>query len=176
LLDAPVTGSRMQAAGGQLTFLVGGSQETLAITTPVLEAMSKEIAHLGPLGSGAKMKLLNNFICGVQVAALAEGLAWLERSGLDRDQAIDLLKRGAPGSPLLANISARMTSRDYSVNFHLKLMSKDLQYAGEAAATSGVELTTAANARSLFEQAVALGHGDEDMAAVVEPLRAASHG
>ncbi len=175
LLDAPVTGSRMQAVGGQLTFLVGGSQETLAIATPVLEAMSKEITHLGPIGSGAKMKLLNNFICGVQVAALAEGLAWLERSGLDRDQAIDLLKRGAPGSPLLANISTRMTSRDYAVNFHLRLMSKDLQYAGEAAAASGVELTTAANARSLFEQAVALGYGDEDMAAVVEPLRAVSH-
>jgi 3-hydroxyisobutyrate dehydrogenase len=66
-----------------------------------------------------------------------------------------------------------MTSRDYAVNFHLKLMAKDLQYAGEAAAESGVELTTAANARSLFEQAVALGYGDQDMSAVIEPLRAA---
>jgi 3-hydroxyisobutyrate dehydrogenase len=176
LLDAPVTGSRLQAAGGQLTFLVGGSEEALTIATPVLESMSKEIAHLGPLGSGAKMKLLNNFICGVQIAALAEGIAWLERSGLDGDQAIDLLKRGAPGSPLLASISARMTSRDYTVNFHLKLMSKDLQYAGDAAAASGVELTTAANARSLFEQAVAVGYGDEDMSSVVELLRAKQHG
>ncbi|HEY4379475.1 MAG TPA: NAD(P)-dependent oxidoreductase [Acidobacteriaceae bacterium] len=171
LLDAPVTGSRVQAAGGQLTFLVGGSEVALAAARPVLEAMSKEISHLGPLGSGAKMKLLNNFLCGVQVAALAEGLTWLERSGLDREQAIDLLKRGAPGSPLLANISARMTSRDYTVNFHLKLMSKDLLYAGQAAAETGVELTTAANARDLFERAVAKGLGDEDMAAVVEPLR-----
>jgi 3-hydroxyisobutyrate dehydrogenase len=172
LLDAPVTGSRMQAAGGQLTFLVGGPDEALATVRPVLEAMSKEIVHLGLVGSGAKMKLVNNFLCGVQAASLAEGIAWLERSGLDRDQALDLLKRGAPGSPLLANISARMTSRDYSVNFHLKLMSKDLLYAGEAAAESGVELTTAANARSLFEHAVAEGYGDQDMSAVVEPLRA----
>ena len=171
MLDAPVTGSRVQAAGGQLTFLVGGSEAALGAARPVLEAMGKEIAHLGPLGSGAKMKLLNNFICGVQVAALAEGIAWLERSGLDREQAIDLLKRGAPGSPLLGAISARMTSRDYAVNFHLKLMSKDLLYAGEAAAANGVELTTAANARSLFERAVASGLGDEDMAAVIEPLR-----
>jgi 3-hydroxyisobutyrate dehydrogenase len=171
LLDAPVTGSRVQAAGGQLTFLVGGSETALETARPVLEAMSKEIAHLGPLGSGAKMKLLNNFICGVQVASLAEGIAWLERSGLDREQAIDLLKRGAPGSPLLGAISARMTSRDYAVNFHLKLMSKDLLYAGEAAAAAGVTLTTAANARILFERAVAGGLGDEDMAAVVEPLR-----
>ena len=174
LLDAPVTGSRAQAAGGQLTFLVGGSKEALAAATPVLEAMSKEIAHLGPAGSGAKMKLLNNFLCGVQAASLAEGIAWLERSGLDCDQALDLLKRGAPGSPLLAGLSARMMGRDYAVNFHLKLMSKDLQYAGEAAAASGVDLTTAANARTLFERAVAQGHGDEDMSSVVEPLRAAS--
>jgi 3-hydroxyisobutyrate dehydrogenase len=172
LLDAPVTGSRMQAAGGQLTFLVGGPDDALAKVRPVLEAMSKEIVHLGLVGSGAKMKLVNNFLCGVQAASLAEGIAWLERSGLDRDQALDLLKRGAPGSPLLASLSARMAARDYSVNFHLKLMSKDLLYAGEAAAESGVELTTAANARSLFEQAVAEGYGDQDMSAVVEPLRA----
>jgi 3-hydroxyisobutyrate dehydrogenase len=171
LLDAPVTGSRAQAAGGQLTFLVGGSAAALATATPVLQAMSKEIAHLGPLGSGAKMKLLNNFICGVQIAALAEGMAWLERSGLDRDQALDLLKRGAPGSPLLAALSARMASRDYAVNFLLKLMAKDLQYAQDAAAETGVDLTTAANARKLFEHAVALGFGDEDMSSVVEPVR-----
>jgi 3-hydroxyisobutyrate dehydrogenase len=174
LLDAPVTGSRMQAAGGQLSFLVGGSDEALAIATPVLEAMSKEIVHLGPVGSGATMKLVNNFLCGVQAASLAEAIAWLERSGLDRDKAIDLLKRGAPGSPLLANLSARMTSVDYTVNFYLKLMSKDLLYAGDAAAASGVELTTAANARRLFEQAVAQGYGERDMSAVVEPLRTKS--
>jgi 3-hydroxyisobutyrate dehydrogenase len=174
LLDAPVTGSRAQAAAGQLSFLVGGSAETLKQVMPVLEAMSKEITHLGPVGSGATMKLVNNFLCGVQAASLAEGLAWLERSGLDREKALDLLKRGAPGSPLLANLSTRMTSRDYAVNFYLKLMAKDLQYAGEAAAADGVELTTAANARSLFEQAIAQGHGDQDMSAVIEPLRAES--
>jgi len=172
-LDAPVTGSRAQAAGGQLSFLVGGPRGTLETVRPVLEAMSKEILSLGPVGSGAKLKLINNFLCGVQAASLAEGIAWLERSGLDREQALAFLKSGAPGSPLLGNLSARMTSRDYAVNFHLKLMAKDLQYAGEAAAESGVELTTAANARSLFEQAVALGYGDQDMSAVIEPLRAA---
>jgi 3-hydroxyisobutyrate dehydrogenase len=172
-LDAPVTGSRAQAAGGQLSFLVGGPREALEEVRPVLEAMSKEILLLGPVGSGAKLKLINNFLCGVQIASLAEGIAWIERSGLDREQALAFLKSGAPGSPLLGNLSARMTSRDYAVNFHLKLMSKDLQYAGEAAAASGVELTTAANARRLFEQAVAQGYGDQDMSAVIEPLRAA---
>jgi len=172
LLDAPVTGSRMQAEGGQLTFLVGGSEQGVARAMPALEAMGKEVIHLGPSGSGAKMKLVNNFLCGVQVASLAEAIAWLERSGLDRDKALGILKAGAPGSPLLSGISARMTSQDYTVNFLLKLMAKDLQYAHAAAADSGVDLTTAANAQQLFEQGVAKGYGEKDMSSVVELLRA----
>jgi 3-hydroxyisobutyrate dehydrogenase len=170
-LDAPVTGSRMQAAGGQLTFLVGGSVAALETARPVLDAMSKEIVHLGPVGSGAKMKLLNNFLCGVQAASLAEGIAWLERSGLDAEKAMDLLKRGAPGSPLLASLSARMMSRDYTVNFYLKLMAKDLHYAATAAAESGVDLTTATNAQCLFEEAAEEGYGEKDMSALVELMR-----
>jgi 3-hydroxyisobutyrate dehydrogenase len=171
LLDAPVTGSRMQAAGGQLTFLVGGAAATLEEAKPVFAAMGKETIYLGALGSGAKLKLVNNFLCGVQAASLAEGLAWLERSGLDVEKSLTFLKSAAPGSPLLAGVSARMTSRDYTVNFVLKLMSKDLQYAHDAASKAGVELTTAANARALFEQAIAKGHAEQDMSAVIEPLR-----
>ncbi|QHN04193.1 NAD(P)-dependent oxidoreductase [Granulicella sp. WH15] len=175
LLDAPVTGSRVQAEGGQLSFLVGGSDAGLATALPVLRAMSKDVIHLGPSGAGAKMKLVNNFLCGVQVASLAEALVWLERSGLDREKALGILKNGAPGSPLLAGISARMTSRDYTVNFLLKLMTKDLQYAYEAAEENGVKLTTAANAHALFEQAMEDGYAEKDMASVVEPLRAEGH-
>jgi 3-hydroxyisobutyrate dehydrogenase len=175
LLDAPVTGSRMQAEGGQLTFLVGGSEDALAAIRAPLEAMSKEIIHLGPVTSGAKMKLLNNFLCGVQIASLAEGIVWLEHSGLDRDKAIQVLKNGAPGSPLIANISARMTSEDYTVNFLLRLLSKDLAYAHAAAAQSGVELSTAANAQRLFDRAAAAGYGEKDMSAVVEVLRHPAH-
>ncbi|WP_263384345.1 NAD(P)-dependent oxidoreductase [Granulicella arctica] len=171
LLDAPVTGSRPQAEAAQLTFLVGGSAEALAKATPVLQSMSKEIIHLGPSGSGVKIKLVNNFLCGVQVASLAEGLAWLERSGLDVEKALTILKAGAPGSPLLGGISARMTSRDYTVNFVMKLMAKDLQYAHDAAAALGVDLTTATNAHTLFEAAMANGYADKDMSSVVEPLR-----
>jgi len=171
LLDAPVTGSRTQAESGQLNFLVGGSESALASATPVLQAMAKEIIYLGPLGSGAKLKLINNFICGVQVASLAEGLTWIERSGLNRDKALEVLKSGAPGSPLLGAISARMTSQNYTVNFLLKLMCKDLLYAQNAAAETGVDLTTAANARALFERAIQQGHAEQDMSAVIEPIR-----
>lgn len=171
LLDAPVTGSRMQAAAGQLTFLVGGSDRALEAATPVLKAMSKEIVHLGPVGSGAKMKLINNFLCGVQVASLAEGLAWIERSGLDGGKALSILTNGAPGSPLLGAISARMVNHDYTVNFLLKLMAKDLAYAQSEASVCGVHLTTSEAARSHFEAAIARGFGESDMASVIEPIR-----
>ena len=139
--------------------------------TAALKAMSKEIIHLGPVGSGAKMKLINNFLCGVQVASLAEGLTWIERSGLDRDKALSILKAGAPGSPLLGAISNRMVNQTYAVNFLLKLMKKDLLYAQNEAAQCDVDLKTAEVARSLFETAIAQGFGEEDMASVIEPLR-----
>ncbi len=171
LLDAPVTGSRMQAEAGQLSFLVGGNEAALEKAASALQAMSKEIVHLGPVGSGAKMKLINNFLCGVQVAALAEGLTWIERSGLDRDKALSILKSGAPGSPLLGAISTRMVNQTYAVNFLLKLMTKDLLYAQNEAAQCDVDLKTAEVARSLFQAAIAQGFGDEDMASVIEPLR-----
>lgn len=170
-LDAPVTGSRMQAEAGQLSFLVGGSDATLAAVTPVLQAMSKEILHLGPVGSGAKLKLINNFLCGVQIASLAQGLTWIERSGLDREKSLTFLKTGAPGSPVLGALSARMAAHNYEVNFVLKLMAKDLLYAQNEAARCNIDLTTAQVARSLFEDAVAKGFGEVDMSAVIEPLR-----
>jgi 3-hydroxyisobutyrate dehydrogenase len=171
LLDAPVTGSRTQAEAGQLSFLVGGSDAALERAAPVLKPMSKDIIHLGSIGSGAKMKLINNFLCGVQVASLAEGLTWIERSGLDREKALTVLKSGAPGSPLLGAISARMVSQNYAVNFLLTLMTKDLLYAQNEAARNNVDLKTAEAARSLFEVAIAQGLGNEDMSSVIEPLR-----
>jgi len=171
LIDAPVTGSRVQAEGGQLSFLVGGGEATVALARPVLEAMAKEVIHLGPVGSGAKLKLINNFLAAVQVASLAEALTWIERSGLDRDKALTFLKSAAPGSPLLAGISARMLERTYDVNFLLRLMTKDIRYAEAEAASCDVALNTAMAARRLFENAIEQGYGEKDMSAVIEPLR-----
>lgn len=171
LLDAPVTGSRAQAEGGQLTFLVGGAAAALEAARPALTAMSKAIVHLGPAGSGAKMKLVNNFLCGVQIASLAEAIAWLERERLDVGQALALLTAGAPGSPLLAGVSKRMVESAAELNFRVELMEKDLQYAAAEARFCGIELTTAEPARARFAAAVAAGLGDQDIAAVVNPLR-----
>jgi len=170
-IDAPVTGSRVQAEGGQLSFLVGGDEAAVSLARPVLEPMSKEVIHLGPVGSGAKLKLINNFLAAVQIASLAEGLTWIERSGLDRDKALTFLKSAAPGSPLVAGISARMTAKNYDVNFLLRLMTKDIRYAENEAASCDLQLSTAMAARRLFENAIEQGYGEKDMSAVIEPLR-----
>ena len=171
MVEAPVTGSRMQAEGGQLNFLVGADEEALALVEPVLRSMSKEILHLGPVGSGAQLKLINNFLCAVQVTSFAEALAWIERTGLKRDTALEFLKKGAPGSGILSAMSDRMTRRTYEVNFLLRLMAKDLRYAQAAAAQRGVELSMAEPAEAMFGKAQEQGLGERDMSAVVEVLR-----
>ena len=171
MVEAPVTGSRVQAKAGQLNFLVGADKETLADVEPVLRCMSKEIVHLGPVGSGAQMKLINNFLCAVQVASFAEALAWIERTQLQADAALDLLKRGAPGSGILSTMAERMTQQAYQVNFLLRLMAKDIRYAHAAAAQLGIDLSTSCAAEELFHKAQVLGYGDKDMSAVVEAVR-----
>lgn len=170
VLDAPVTGSKVQAASGELLFLVGGGSAAVDRVRPVLAPMSRDVLHVGPLGSGARLKLINNFICGVQAAALAEGLALAEKSGLNLDAALTVLQNGAPGSPLVKAVSTRMASRDYTVFFKLALMRKDLDYAATEASNHGLDLTTAKNARALFDRAIDKW-GEVDFSAVIESLR-----
>lgn len=172
LLDAPVTGSRMQAAGGQLSFLVGGDPKVLEKVWPVLDAMSQSVTYVGPTGSAARLKLVNNFLCGVQLASIAEAMSWVERSGLDREAAFEFLKRGAPGSPMLGAMAARMMQASYEVNFQLCLMKKDMDYAASDAEEFGLDLRTIEAVRSRLEDAVDAGWSDKDMSSLVEPIRA----
>ena len=170
-LDAPVTGSKTQAAAGELTFLVGGEASVLERVRPVLKAMSRNIVLVGPTGSGALIKLINNYLCGVQAASMAEALALIERAGLDRERAAEILNNGAPGSPLIKTMSARMTARTYEVNFVLRLMQKDITYAAREAELHGIGFNTGLAALKLFEQARDRGWGEKDFSAVVEALR-----
>ena len=95
----------------------------------------------------------------------------IERGGLDRAQALEVLTGGAPGSPLVKTLSARMTAPDFTPNFLLRLMAKDLTYAQQEAGALGLQLATAAAALTRFEKGIAAGHGDKDMSAVIEPIR-----
>ena len=171
LVDAPVTGSKVQAETGQLLFLAGGSPAPLEKITPVLKAMGRDVVHVGPVGSGARLKLINNFLSGSQVAGLAEALSLIERSGLDTQKALGVLTEGAPGSPLVKLLSGRMVARKYEPNFLLRLMAKDLRYAVTEADHQGLDLDMGRAALRVFEHAIAAGLGEEDMSAVVEQFR-----
>jgi 3-hydroxyisobutyrate dehydrogenase len=170
-LDAPVTGSKAQAETGALSFLVGGPADVLERARPMLSAMGGTTNHLGPHGNGAMMKLINNFMCGVQVASLAEAIGMAARSGLDVAQAARVLASGSPGSPLVKMISQRMVERDYAPNFFVKLMAKDLDYARTAFARAGIDLASAGVARERFLEAMRAGLGERDIASIVELLR-----
>jgi 3-hydroxyisobutyrate dehydrogenase len=169
LLDAPVTGTKPHAAAGELLFLVGGSDAALERARPVLAAMSRDIVHVGPPGSGSLIKLVNNFMCGVQAASLAEAIAMIEKGGLDYDRAVDILISGAPGSPLIRTLVGRIASGDFTPNFELRLMMKDLTYASKEGGALGVQLTTADAAREVFRVAAAAGYAADDIAAVARP-------
>jgi 3-hydroxyisobutyrate dehydrogenase len=170
-IDAPVTGSKMQAAGGELLFLVGAEDDALARIRPALEAMGKTIIHLGPVGSGALVKLLNNFLCGVQAASLAEAIAVIERSDLDRDRTVQAIVNGSPGSPVMKTLASRILADDFSPNFYLHLLAKDLGYAIGEGESRGVPMAMASAAREILQMSIARGDGDKDMAAVVEQFR-----
>jgi 3-hydroxyisobutyrate dehydrogenase len=173
-LDAPVTGSKPQAERGALNFLVGGDAAAVARAAPLLEAMGRGHVHVGPAGSGSLLKLINNFMCGVQLASLGEAIAMAERCGLDVRRAADVLAAGSPGSPIVKMVVERMVARDYRPNFLVPLMVKDLTYAIDTFAAQGIELADARAARERFAAAAAAGFDEQDIAAVVEPLRRGS--
>lgn len=172
-LEAPVTGSRDQAAQGTLRFLVGGDTDTLDAARPAFDAMGGAIVHLGPVGSGAAVKLANNFLCGVQAASLAEAIAFLEKRGLDIEQAVSILLDGAPGSPMVKAVSRRILNRDYTPHFFVPLMAKDLGYAAQAMADVGIASAIAQAARARYVDADKAGQGHRDISSIVELLRKA---
>jgi 3-hydroxyisobutyrate dehydrogenase len=98
-------------------------------------------------------------------------MSMIEHGGLDRARALEVLTCGAPGSPLVKTVATRMTTADYTPNFRLRLMAKDLAYAIQEAGKLSVELATAAAALGAFQKGIAAGHGDQDIAAVGERFR-----
>lgn len=165
-LDAPVTGTKPHAANGELVFLVGGSSEAVAEAQPIFSVLGRETVHLGPTGSGALMKLVNNFVCGVQAASFAEALKFIDMAGLDRTKAMSILTGGAPGSGIVKRVADRVGSGDFTPNFALRWMAKDLSYALREAEARKTTLRTVTAALSLFQRAIDEGRGDEDFSAV----------
>jgi 3-hydroxyisobutyrate dehydrogenase len=133
--------------------------------------MSRDIVHLGPTGSGATLKLINNFLCGVQAASLAEAMALLNASGLDKEKSVAILTSGAPGSPLLKLLTTRAAANDFTPNFLLRLMAKDLTYARDEGQRHKIAMNTATAAITDFEKAINAGYGEKDLSAIIPAMQ-----
>ena len=170
-LDAPVTGTKPHAASGELLFLVGGASDAVDAARPVFSVLGRDVIHLGPVGSGALMKLVNNFVCGVQAASFAEAVSMINAGGLDRGKAVSILSNGAPGSGIVKRVAERMAANDYTPNFALRWMAKDLGYAVDCATSNKISLRTAEAALAVFQKAIAEGYGNEDFSAITKSAK-----
>ena len=172
LLDAPVSGSIALAETGKLTLMVGGPDDDLARARPVLDALAGTIFHLGPLGSGAAMKLaVNTVIFGLN-QALAEGLVLAEAAGIARATAYEVLAASAVGAPYVGYKRGSFLDPETApVGFALDLAAKDLRLIGELAASVGLELPQAAVNDAVIRAAAARLGGERDFATVAVHLR-----
>jgi 3-hydroxyisobutyrate dehydrogenase-like beta-hydroxyacid dehydrogenase len=127
-LDAPVSGSILQAQGKELVFMVGGDKDAFERAQPLFQAMGRMARHMGASGAGATIKLVNNMLSAAATAALAEAAQITEAAGLDPAAALEILGEGAAGSRLLKAKLPKMLKRDFSPQFQLELMDKDLRY------------------------------------------------
>jgi len=127
-LDTPVSGSLAQAQGKELVILVGGDKAAFDKAQPVLGAMGRMVRRIGDTGAGATLKLINNMLTATLTAAIAEGAQAAEAANLDRDAAMEVLNEGAAGSRAMKTKLPKIFKRDFSPQFQLELMDKDLRY------------------------------------------------
>ncbi len=165
-LDAPVSGSLPQARGRELVFMVGGDRSAFDRAQPLFAAMGRVSSYMGPSGSGSTIKLINNMLSGTVSTALAEALAVAEAAGLDGKSVQEVLGEGATASRLLKGKLPKMLGRDFSPQFQLSLMEKDLRYFLALAQSVDAPAPIASLVRSQLQSARRAGLGGLDVAAV----------
>ena len=169
-IDAPVSGGSEGAAKGTLTTMVGGSAEDLERARPYLESYSTTITHVGPVGSGQLVKLVNQIlVVGNQMAA-SEALLFARQAGLDLEATLNAVKGGAAGSWMLANRGPQMIADDWRPGFTIDLQQKDLRLVLQAADDQGTPLPATALIFQLYRALQASGHGHEGNHALIKAL------
>lgn len=169
MVDAPVLGSVPHAEEGELKIFVGGDAETFQRWRGVLETMGNP-RLVGPLGSGAAVKLVVNSAIGIVVSAVGESLALSDALGLDESTALDVLEDSVIGAGV-ARARASIESGVYPPRFKLSLARKDLGLVTDAAAGVGLKLRVAPAAREWLESAAVGGLGGLDYTAVIAHIR-----
>jgi 3-hydroxyisobutyrate dehydrogenase-like beta-hydroxyacid dehydrogenase len=169
-LDAPCTGSRPGAESGNLTFMIGGDPEVFERVKPYFEPMGKKLYYCGGPGLGLHAKLTQNLILSNLLNAFNEGLVLSTKAGVDPELMLDILDNSAAKSGLISFKAPYVFRRDFSTNFSVKWMHKDIGLMLESSAELGVPLPLTALTRQMFQAAIATGHGEEDICSTIKVL------
>jgi 3-hydroxyisobutyrate dehydrogenase-like beta-hydroxyacid dehydrogenase len=168
LLDAPVTGSSPRAEAGTLTIMAGGEPEDFERAKPLLESMGELIVHVGELGQGEMLKLINNALGAANAAAAAEALLLADATGVDLDALVAVTQTGSGASAQMQMKSGPMREHDYTTLFKTEHLLKDVRLCLEEAQSAGVPFPAAAHARDLLAATMGRGHGADDYASLIE--------
>jgi 3-hydroxyisobutyrate dehydrogenase-like beta-hydroxyacid dehydrogenase len=169
-LEAPFTGSRDAAEAGDLVYYTSGPEKVLEEARPWLEPSSREILHLGEVGTASLVKIATNLITATQVAAAAEALALMEHAGVDGEKFLEAVRRNACASPALGMKLPAMLAGDFAPRFSLANMEKDMLLARDLLQENGLpgELVEAFLHRAAAARTI--GAAEEDFSAIYRTL------
>ena len=169
-VDAPVTGGQAGAEKGQLTVMCGGRAEAIAAASPVMEAYTKRIVHVGKAGAGQTTKMVNQIAFAGVLATLSEALRFAEAAHLDLDKVYDAISGGASQSWQMDNRWHTMCRDEFDFGFAIDWMRKDMGLALDEGRSLGVSLPVAALIDQFYAEVQALGGGRQDTSALVRRL------
>jgi 3-hydroxyisobutyrate dehydrogenase len=170
LVDAPVSGGSEGAARGTLTIMVGGAEEDFQRALPVLQAMGKTITHIGEIGSGQVVKLVNQVLVVGNCLAMCEALLLAQAGNVDLQKTFDAISQGAAGSWMFTNRAPQIIRRDWRPGFMVSLQQKDLRLVLDAADELGVPLPGTSLIFQLYRTLEARALGAEGNHALVKAL------
>jgi 3-hydroxyisobutyrate dehydrogenase-like beta-hydroxyacid dehydrogenase len=169
-IDAPVFGSKNEAANAELWIMAAGNKAIFEKVKPVLEQLGQTVHYFGKNGNATAMKLVGNLIVALEMEALAEGLVLAQKAGLDLNMVMEVLKVADFRSPLIASNGQNILKRDFSPSFALKLMLKDAGLIESFAESLKSPTPALRVARKNLESAVTLGFGEENASALIKAL------
>ena len=168
LIDAPIGRSPREAKIGKSLVMAGGADQDVSEAKPIFKSFADTIFHVGKLGNGLKLKLVNNYMAMVNHVLTGEVLSFAEAVGVDRKLAVEVLSTTAAGrGQLLTNFPQKVLAGDVSPDFSINMGIKDLNMALELAANSPLEPTFGNLSHSIFSNASELGMGNQDCTAIL---------
>jgi len=166
-VDSPMTGSKTGAEGGTLLFMIGGDEQAIEKLKPLYAAMGKKIFRMGETGKGQSAKLVMNLQIALIYEGFAEALTLATKLGVNAEQLAALINSSMVKSGVIEYKLPFVLGRDFSANFPLRLMRKDIRLALEAAKEARVKLPGLETVEEVYDVAVEEGHADLDYAATL---------